>query len=156
MGLNRPELWRELLESMGFDPGRIVDDGGRDQQIQLATCQTCETYLGYPIMVDPDQDHQVAISVKTAFLKDRYSIWNTTYPTAAPQIMQQIEQHQYFLQLQMQMQLAQQQMQIASAQLKVHQENPPSFQNPGGAPGMKGGQPATTSGQVAQQGGSAQ
>lgn len=154
IGLNRAELWRELLEDMGFDADRIVDDGGRDQQIQLATSQTCETYLGYPVMVDPDQDHQIAIKVKTAFLKDRSSVWNVKFPQGAQGIMQQIEQHQYFVQLQMQMQLAQQQMLVAQEQLKIHQENPPPILSESGAQ-TRGAPPASTAGQIAQQGASA-
>jgi len=156
-GLDRAKLWKTLLDDMGFDGGEIVQDGGREQQIQFATMQACQTYLGYPVMVDPDQDHQLAIRIKTAFLKDRDSVWNTTeaYAANAPYLIEQIKQHQLIHELQMQMMLVQQQMAVAQAQLKVHQDNPPDQQ--GGAPGMKGGGSAPTqqAGQVAQQGGGA-
>jgi hypothetical protein len=151
-GLDRPLLWEELLDEMGFNGASIVDDGGRRAQIQFATVQTIKTYLGYPEMVDPDQDHQIAIEVKTSFLKDRNSIWNTEHADMTPKILQQIEQHQLIIQLQMQMQLAQEQAKVAQAQLNIHQENPPSL--PSGSPGMRGGgnSPAQTAGDVAQQG----
>lgn len=153
-GLNRAKLWKMLLDDMGFDGGEVVDDGGREQQVQFATMQACQTYLGQPVLVDPDQDHQLAIRVKTAFIKDRTSIWNTTpeYAANAPLLIQQIQQHQFILQLQMQMMLVQQQMQVSQAQLNVHRDNPPKEQG-----GMRGGgaAPAERAGQVAQQGGAA-
>jgi hypothetical protein len=154
-GLDRPALWTELLNEMGFNGRAIVDDGGRGQQIQFATVQACETYIGNQVLVDPDQDHQIAIEVKTSFLKDRLSLWNTTYPQGQPMLLEQIKQHQYFIQLQMQMALAQQQAAVAQAQLNVHQENPPSL--PSGSAGMRGGGTAApqNAGQVAQQGGGA-
>lgn len=155
-GLDRAALWTELLNEMGFDGGAIVDDGGHEQQILFSTDQACQTYLGMPVIVDPDQDHQVAIRVKTAFIKDRLSVWNTnpSYAVNAPKLIQQIQIHQQMLQLQMQMQLAQNQMQVAQAQLKIHQQNPlpppPAQQgNTTSAP------PATQAGQLAQQGGAA-
>lgn len=158
-GIDRAALWKELLQDMGFDAERIIDDGGREQQIQFATMQACQTYLGHPVLVDPDQDHQIAIRVKSAFIKDRQSVWNTTpeYAPNAQLLIQQIQVHQYIFQLQQQMMLVQQQMAVAQAQLKVHQENPPKEQGAGaGAAGSRNaGPPAQTAGQVAQQGGGA-
>lgn len=151
-GLDRGKLWKELLDEMGFDGSRIIDDQGREQQIQFATLQACQTYLGYPVLIDPDQDHQIAIKVKSSFIKDRVSIWNTTpdYAKNAPILIQQIQQHQYIFQLQQQMMLVQQQMQVAQAQLKIHQENP--FVSDG-APGSRNVRPAASqAGQIAQQG----
>ncbi len=159
-GLNRAELWKELLDFMGFDGGSIVQDGGMEQQIQFANLQACQTYLGYPVIVDPDQDHQIAIKVKTAYIKDRGSYWNTTpdFARYAPLLIQQIQQHQYLLQLQMQQQLIQQQMAVAQAQLKVHQDNPPQMKVPGpnDTPARGSGPVPQTAGQVAQQGPGAQ
>lgn len=157
--LDRGLLWRLLLDDMGLDGAGIVIDGGQEQQVQFATLQACETYMGMMVMVDPDQDHQLAIRIKSQFLKDRTSVWNTD-PKYAPNskgLIVQIQQHQFFVQLQQQMQLVRQQMQVAQAQLGIVQENPPSLQNPGGAPsaGSGGGQ-TQSSGQVAQQGGGAQ
>lgn len=153
-GLNRAELWTQLLDSMGFDGGSIVDDQGREQQIQFATLQACQTYLGYPVLVDPDQDHQLAIRIKTAFIKDQTSVWNTnpSYAVNAQALVEQIKQHQFIFQLQQQMLLVQQQMMVAQAQLKVHNETPPPKEV---ASLQKGSAPANTAGQVAQQGGSA-
>lgn len=154
-GLDRAELWKMLLDDMGFDGGSIVDDGGREQQIQFATQQACQTFLGYPIIVDPDQDHQLAIRVKSSFIKDQTSVWMTTpeYARNAPLLIEQIKVHQMIFQLQQQMLLVQQQMAVAQAQLKVHQENPPD-QKP--QPGSRNaGPPAQQAGQVAQQGASA-
>lgn len=154
-GLKRAELWKELLDFMGFDGGALVDDGGAEQQIQLANMQACKTYLGYPIIVDPDQDHQVAIKVKSSYIKDQISYWNTTpeFAANAPKLIQQIQQHQYLLQLQQQMMLVQQQMQVAQAQLKIHQENPPQMKVPGpNDTPARGAGPTQRAGQVAQQG----
>lgn len=153
-GLDRAALWKELLDEMGFDGGAIVDDGGKEQQIQLATMQACQTYLGYPVVVDPDQDHALAIRIKTAFVKDRLSVWNKDPATApnAPLLVQQVQVHQDILMLQQQMMLVQQQMMVAQAQLKVHQDNPPKPDQPG----QRSTSPAaSTAGQVAQQGASA-
>lgn len=152
--IDRAALWIQLLDEMGFDGASVISDGGREQQIQLSNQQACQTYLGINVLVDPDQDHQIAIATKTAYIKDRLSIWNTTpaYAQNAPLLIQQIQQHQYLLQLQQQMQLIQQQMMVAQAQLKVHQENPPQLQQPGT---RNAGPPATRPGQIAQQGASA-
>lgn len=152
--IDRAALWIQLLDEMGFDGASVISDGGREQQIQLANQQACQTYLGQQVLVDPDQDHQIAIATKTSYIKDRLSIWNTTpeYAANAPLLIQQIQQHQYLLQLQQQMQLIQQQMMVAQAQLKVHQENPPQLQQPGT---RNAGPPATKPGQIAQQGASA-
>ena len=121
--LDRAALWTDLLNSMGFDAKKIVDDGGREQQIQLATMQASLTYLGEFVPVDPDQDHGIALRVKSSFLKDQTSIWNTKYGAQAPQLISQIEQHQMFLQMQMQMMMAQQQAAIADEQLAALQNN---------------------------------
>jgi hypothetical protein len=120
--LNREAFWKELLEEMGFDGCTMVNDNGREYQIQLATLQSVETYLGENVIIDPDQDHQIAIKVKTAFLKDKESKWNTEYGQNAALLVKQIEIHQMFLQMQMQQQLAMQQMQVAQAQLGIAQE----------------------------------
>lgn len=140
--LDRAVLWTDLLESMGFDAKKIVDDGGREQQIQFATMQACNTYLGEQVIVDPDQDHQIAMRVKTSFLKDTNSIWNTKYGAQAPALITQIEQHQMFLQLQMQMMLAQQQAAIADEQLANLQQTRTSDR----PPALTGGQEASQQG----------
>lgn len=120
--LRRDRLWKMLLEEMGFDPTGIIEDNGYDQQIQLATLQCSETYLGMPVIVDPDQDHTIGIKVKSAFIKDRNSSWNQNYPGMSALLIPQIEQHQWYLQLQMQQMLLQQQMQASQAALGIKQE----------------------------------
>lgn len=155
--IDRSALWIQLLDEMGFDGASVISDGGREQQIQLANQQACQTYLGQLVLVDPDQDHQIAISTKSSYIKDRLSIWNTTqeYAANAPLLIQQIQQHQFMLQLQQQAELIQQQMAVAQAQLKVHQENPLQLQQQQ-QPGIRNaGPPAQQAGQIAQQGASA-
>lgn len=157
VGLDRNGLWRELMDDMGLDGQKFVSDNGRDQQIQFATLQAIETYMGKVSPIDPDQDHALAIRVKSSFIKDRSSVWNNDpqYAANAQLLIQQIEQHQFFLQLQYQMQLVQQQMQAAQANLGIQQQNPPKEEGGGGGQG-RSGKSAQTGGQVAQQGGGAQ
>ena len=154
-GLDRLKILRELCNAMGFDGAEMVGDGGREQQIQLATMQACETYLGNMVMVDPDQDHQLALKVKTSFIKDQKSVWNTTpeYARNAGMLIEQIKQHDYFLQLQMQMQLAQQQMAVAQANFGIKQEEDQREREKQANRTPPNG--ATTAGELAQQGGSA-
>jgi hypothetical protein len=148
--LDRQALWTELLEDMNFNAKLIVNDG-YSQQIQLATMQSCQTYLGQPVFVDPDQDHAVALKVKTSFIKDTDSPWNQQYPQAIPLLIQQIEQHQLFLQLFLQQQMLQQQMAMAA------QQNPAlSFQTPPPMQQTSTMPPAMNGGQMAQQQGGAQ
>lgn len=145
--LRRDELYRQLLEDMRFDPSKLINDGGYEHQVQLATLQASETYLGEPVIISPDQDHTVAIKVKTAFIEDQDSVWNTKYPQNAQLLVGQIQQHQFFLQLQMQMMLAQQQMQVAQAQLGIAQDEQAKQPQQGS---VAPGEATTQAGQVAQ------
>lgn len=154
--LRRDELYRQLLEDMQFDPTKLINDGGYEHQVELATLQASQTYLGESVIISPDQDHQIAIKVKTAFIEDRNSVWNTKYPQNAQQLIIQINQHQFFLQLQMQMQLAQQQMQVAQAQLGIAQDEASSQQSGTGQGSVAPGEAITQSGQVTQQQGTQQ
>lgn len=153
---NVPELLTQLLEEMDFDPAAIVNDGGVEQQVQFATLQACKTYLGEFVIVSPDQNHQIAIKVKTSFLEDTDSVWNQKYPQAKPLLIEQIKQHQLFLQLQQQMALAQAQMQVAHAQLGIAQrEHERATPNPTQAelgPTPPGGAVQSSVGQAAQGG----
>lgn len=104
------ELAKMLLKEQKFtNVEAIVNDNGLDESIQLANLQACETYMGLLVMVDPDQDHQVAIKVKVSYLKDRDSVWNTSpeYVSNGAKLVDQIKLHQYYLQLQMLQQQAQ-------------------------------------------------
>lgn len=146
--INRAALWSELLTLWKFkDVRNIVNDGGRQQQIQFATEQAIQTYLGQQVIIDPDQDHLMAIQVKKSFLKDRNSVWNTTpqYVVNGQFLVQQIVQHQLYHQLMVQMQQMQM---IQQATLGIGGGDPglgqalQSLQNVGG--------PQTTGGQMAQ------
>lgn len=102
--INVPYLAKLLLKEWKFtDLDAIVNDNGLDENIQLSNLQACETYMGELVMVDPDQDHSVAIKVKVSYLKDRDSVWNTNpqYVINAQKLVQQIQIHQQYLQLQM-------------------------------------------------------
>lgn len=110
--INRAALWKMLMRLWGMkDIDEIVNDQGLESQIQMATDQAICTYLGQFVIIDPDQDHQLAIKVKKSFLQDRRSKWNTDPATViyAQKLVQQIQQHQLFLQQQMLMQQLQQQ-----------------------------------------------
>lgn len=147
--VNRPYLMRALLKEWRFkDVDLIINDQGLEENIQEATDQSIQTYLGNFVMVDPDQDHQLAIKVKTSFLKDRKSVWNSNpqYAINIPKLIQQIQQHQMFLQIQqMQMQLQQQRMLLGNGDalqpLQSQSTSGGSTSNPG----------PTTGGQQAQQ-----
>lgn len=151
--VNRGELMRMLLKDMRFDPSKIIQDGGYEQQVQIATLQATKTYYGEQVIISPDQDHAVAIKVKTAFIEDQDSDWNRQYKANSPMLVEQIKQHQFFLQLQYQMQLAQQQMRVAQAQLGIAQTSPPPPESQSSSGQAGTSQPAAaTPGAVAQQG----
>jgi hypothetical protein len=108
--VNTAYLWKQLLEEWGIpNADRIINDQGQMQQIQEANDQAASTYLGDLVMVDPDQQHDLAIQVKLAYLKDRKSVWNTNpkYAANAPMLVEQIKQHQMYLQLELLRQMAQ-------------------------------------------------
>lgn len=132
--INRPYLYRALLKEWKMkDVDRIINDGGQEQQIQLADTQAIQTYLGQMVMVAPDQDHHLAVRVKTSFLADHSSVWNTNpeYVVNAPRLVQQIQQHLLFQRvIDLQMQIQQEQ-QMALQSLQSEQEaNAGQSQNP--------------------------
>lgn len=144
--VNRAPLWRQLFTEWRFKQiDSLVNDGGREDNIQISTEQAIQTYMGMLVMVDPEQDHSIGIKVKISFLKDRQSFWNTNPQTVqyGQRLVQQIQQHQQYLQLQMiQMQQMQQQQAImGDAQILQ------PLQNETAAPGA----PASTAGQQRQQ-----
>lgn len=108
--INRAPMWRELLELWRFDTaGEWVNDGGMERQIFLATDQAINTFYGKFVRINPDQDHQVAIRVKTRFLEDETSVFMTQYRDNAQKVVDQIQIHQQFLMLQLHQQILQQQ-----------------------------------------------
>jgi len=147
--INRAPMWRELLELWRFDTaGEWVNDGGMERQIFLATNQAINTFYGKFVRINPDQDHQVAIRVKTRFLEDDESIFMTEYQHNASKLIEQIQIHQQFLMLQMHQQILQQ-------QIAAH-GGPPALPPPnsgGQQPPMSAEMIAASAGQVAQQGG---
>jgi hypothetical protein len=152
--VNRAYLLRMLLKEWKFpDVQLIVNDGGAEQQVLMATTQTIETYLGKFVMIDPEQDHAIAIRVKNSFLKDRGSVWNSTPETASrgQMIVQQIMQHQQFLALEQQQQMlmqAQQQEEAVAAQALQSMQKSQSSQGRNPAPPSRVN---TTAGAVAQE-----
>lgn len=144
--INVAELARMLLEEWKFTGiDKIVNDGGLNDQVKLANVQACETYLGELVVVDPDQDHNVAIKVKISYLKDRDSVWNSKPELAVNgmRLVDQIKQHQGYLQLQMLQQ------QTSAMMLPMPEgQGLQSLQIGNGGP-----QPIRQAGQVAQQNG---
>lgn len=123
----------------------LIPDGV-DRNIQKSTEQAIQTYLGNQVMIDPSQDHNVAIEVKIRFLEDLGSVWNTQYGALpylnsglnrAQALAQQIQIHQNYLNLQIQQQMMSQ---IANLQMN-HAANAP--EPPGnGIPSLSEGSPA--------------
>ncbi len=144
--INRAELYLELFKELKFgNPKKLVNDGGIEREIMKATMQAQRTYMGEQVQISPDQNHDIALRVKMAFIEDESSSWNAKFPEAIPLIIEQINLHQQFLMLQMQMQIATLQNPAGEMQGAV---DPALMQL------MGGGTPAQMPGQVAQQGGS--
>lgn len=152
--INRAAMWKELLRVWRFDTeGEWVNDQGLEREVWMATKQAIETFNGKPAIINPDQNHDIAIRVKSRFLEDQDSVYMTTYRNMAPEILKQIQIHQQFLQLKLHQQLLQMKLSGGMANLD------PSTQAPGTASGQaplaSGGPPVTTPGQMVQQGGAA-
>lgn len=107
--INRPAMWRALLDEWRFDnSAEWVNDGGFQREVWEATDQVYRTMMtDEPVMIDPDQNHQVAIEVKKSFLEDKDSAVMQKYPERAPLLLRQILLHQKFLEMQLRMQAAQ-------------------------------------------------
>ena len=148
--INRAPMWRELLEIWRFDTASDwVNDGGFEREVYIATTQAVDTFYGKPIMVNPDQNHQIAMKVKTRFLEDKESVFMTQHAHMAPALIQQIQLHQQFLMLQMHQQMLMAQANASGANIEALPPPPNSQQGPPlTAPNL-----AASPGQVAQQGG---
>jgi hypothetical protein len=107
--INRAALWKALLKEWRFDnSAEWVNDGGFQREVWEATDQTYRTFMtDEPVMVDPDQNHQIAIEVKKSFLEDRDNPLMQKYPEKAKLLVAQILLHTKFLELQLRMQAAQ-------------------------------------------------
>lgn len=149
--INRAYLADELLREWRFkNVSRIVNDGGRDAQIQQANMEACMIYQGEYVPVDPEQDHNIAIKVLTSYLKDRESFWNKNPATVinGPKIVEQIQLHQLWAQFIMQQQqlMMQQQLMVGQPDVLQPMQNEGQQQAPAKAPGKM----ATTAGQQRQ------
>ncbi len=157
--LRQDILWRQFFKELRLpDLAQAVVDGGFAKETTLAAEQAIQTYLGQPITIDPSQNHQLAMEVKSEFIKDQESEWNQQYGqeeapmpslftgqpmNRAQALVEQIQLHQQFALIQMQQQLAQQQMQ-------AEQQN--QQQGEGGGP-RNNGQAPENPGQARQQAG---
>jgi hypothetical protein len=127
--LDQAVLWKALFRELKLTEAMdAVKDNGFEFEVARATEQACETYRGQVIAIDPSQDHQIALRVKTRFLQDSKSIYNTEMAgnpapvpglTVAQYLAQQIQIHQQFVMIQMQQQMA---MQMAIAQDEGNQQ----------------------------------
>lgn len=106
--VNRAAFWKKLFREWRFDDiDELVNDGGFEHEVYKATDQVNRTFLGDDnVMIDPDQNHQIAIEVKKSYLEDKDSVWLEKYPERASLIMKQILEHQKILQMQMALQMA--------------------------------------------------
>lgn len=156
--LDQTALWTSFFQEIKLPEGlKAIQDNGFQRQVTIAYNQCIEVYLDRPCIIDPSQDHKIAIEVKTRFLQDHDSNWNTMYAglpyspmagMARSQIIaQQIQIHQQFIEQQMKLQMLQQQM----AMLDGMGEQPgtpgipslpssPVAQNAGMIASMQGGQ----------------
>lgn len=128
----------------------VIPDG-IDIGVEKAYDQAVKTYLGEIIMIDPTQDHQIAMEVKTRFLEDINSAWNVKYGalqymntpfSRAQALQQQIQIHQNFAMIQM---MQQQQQEIANLQLQQSANQPPEGSGqptPGSGPKAGGTMPS--------------
>ena len=112
---NRPNILLELFRELKLrNPKTLINDGGLEREVMKATIQAQKTYLGEPVTISPDQNHQLAIKVKTAFIEDEDSWFNKEHPEGIMPLIMQIQLHQQFATLQMQMQMAQMGLQQSS------------------------------------------
>ena len=126
--LDQAVLWKAFFREIKLPEALdAVKDNGFEFQVSFAYDQAVQTYLGKPIAIDPNQDHQIASRVKMRFLQDSRSEYNMQYaanPSAVPglntaqYLAQQIATHQQFVQL-----AAQQAMMLQQAALQDEQAN---------------------------------
>lgn len=117
--LDQAILWKALFRELKLTEAMdAVQDNGFEFQVSQATDQAVNTYMGQIIAIDPSQDHQIALRVKTRFLQDQSSVYNRTMAgnpspipalTTAQYLAQQIGIHQQFVMLQMQQEMMMQQ-----------------------------------------------
>lgn len=151
--LDQGELWLAFAkETRIHEIAKAVVPDQSKRDIALAKRQAEETFLDKPFMINPNQNHDLATTVKTRYLEDKDSAWMQNYGglpysmlpnmTRAQVIAAQIQIHQNYM-----VAIMQEQMKIQSATLQSQMEqqltlNPPKPQqtSPGGAQPKTGGE----------------
>jgi hypothetical protein len=121
--LDQPTLWKAFFRELKLNSALdAVIDGGMEFEIHTANDQAIQVYLGQKVIINPTQNHQVAIKVKTRYLQDTNSHWNENYAglpsalipgiTRAQELAQQIQLHQQFMMIQMQQEMLAQRGQV--------------------------------------------
>lgn len=120
--LDQALLWKAYFRELKLPEALdAVKDNGFELQVSMAYDQAVKTYMGQPVAIDPSQDHQIAIRVKTRFLQDTSSQYNVQYAanpspikgmTVTQYLAQQIQIHQQFVMLQQQQQMMMMQAQL--------------------------------------------
>lgn len=113
--LDQAMLWKALFRELKLGEALdAVKDNGFELEVFRSTEQAVSTYHGEAVAIDPTQDHQIAMTVKTRFLQDTKSAWNEKYAanpspipgvTVTQYLAQQIQIHQQFVMLQQEQQL---------------------------------------------------
>lgn len=145
--INRAPMWRALLEEWRFDTAaEWVNDGGFEREVFIATNQAINTFQGKQVIINPDQNHQIAMKVKTRFLEDTEGPFmsNPDYQQFAGKLVEQINIHQQFLMIQMHQQILMQQISAAGGPPPPDQSQAPPLQN---------SMPQNSPAQIAQSGG---
>lgn len=149
--LDQAVLWKALFRELKLTEAMdAVKDNGFEFQVSQATTQAVDTYYGKPIAIDPSQDHNIALRVKTRFLQDTTSAFNQNMGgnpspmpglTVAQYLAEQIHVHQQFVMLQMQQQMAMQ-MAVVTDENNQQQHENEQKQLKGGSPASKASQSA--------------
>lgn len=137
--INRAPMWKELLQEWRFDTAaEWVNDGGFEREVYVATLQSINTFYGKPVFINPDQNHQIALKVKTRFLEDTESPFMTdpNMSQFAPKLIEQIQIHQQFLMVQLHQQLLQAQVAAAGGPPMPADSSQPGQQSPLSGPNL--------------------
>lgn len=128
--LDQAILWKEYTQIIGLPSlQRAIIDGGRDRQIELSKDQAMCIYINENSIIDPEQDHAIAVQVKIRFLQDANSVWNQRYASLpylatgmprAQALAQQIQMHNNFIMMQQMQKAAMMQQQMAAAIREQH------------------------------------
>lgn len=148
-------LFKALADELRIrELSKAIIPDGIEREVQKATEQTISTFLGKRVIMDPNQNHQIAVEVKMRFLEDIDSVWMTEYGplpyelvaplqiSRAQMVSQQIVLHQQWIQFQLMQQMQQE---IASLQM-IESGAKPDMANAaasGGLPSITGGGPST-------------